>query len=236
MKVHIQKQVWVKSRCFLLHFYRDFILIYAFLPVWQNIKGASMVKVHCNSSQPPSHGFLDCLISLIMVIFQVNFQGPEQVVVWGGQIQTVGWMGEQFPAILCSSVPMTKQGTNLPISKNLHHLLDCMVPYFKLCCSFSDCYPLVLSDVLINFLLVAFICSSSRSTIVQLISDVHVPVVKMFYPPSGITGTHAGITIHTKKSLVDNSCWVSLFHKNSMTAHGQNGMLAAIFSQCMMGM
>jgi hypothetical protein len=45
-----------------------------------------------------------------VVTSQVIFQGPEQVVVWGGQIQTVGWMGEQFSAILCSSVPVSKRG------------------------------------------------------------------------------------------------------------------------------
>jgi hypothetical protein len=46
-----------------------------------------------------------------VVTCQVIFQGPEQVVVWGGQIRTVGWMGEQFPVVLCSSVPVSKRGT-----------------------------------------------------------------------------------------------------------------------------
>jgi hypothetical protein len=33
------------------------------------------------------------------------------VVVRGCQIRTVGWMGEQFPAVLCSSVHVSKRGT-----------------------------------------------------------------------------------------------------------------------------
>jgi hypothetical protein len=69
------------------------------------------LKVRSSSSQPTSHGFLDGLVSLEVVISQVIFQGPEQVVIWGGQILSVGWMGEQFPAVLCSSVPLIKGGT-----------------------------------------------------------------------------------------------------------------------------
>jgi hypothetical protein len=45
------------------------------------------------------------------VTSQVIFQRPEQVVVRGGQIRTVGWMGGQFPDVLCSSVSISKQGT-----------------------------------------------------------------------------------------------------------------------------
>jgi hypothetical protein len=103
-------------------------------------------------------------------------------------------------------------GTNLPISKSLHHLLDLMVSHFKLHYNFSDCYPSVLSDELVDFLLVALSCISSRSTTARLIGDVRVSVLKMFHPPSDTTDTHADISIHTTKSLVDDCCRLSLFH------------------------
>jgi hypothetical protein len=104
-------------------------------------------------------------------------------------------------------------GTNFPISQNLHHLLARMVPHSKLRCNFSGCYPSVLSDELVDFLLAALSCSSSRSTTAQLIRDVRVSVLKMFHPPSDTADTHAGISIHSTKSLVDDCCRVSLFHK-----------------------
>jgi hypothetical protein len=63
------------------------------------LKIVSAVELSSSSSQPASHGFLDC-VSLVVVTTQVIFQGPEQVVVWGGQIRTAGWMEEQFPAII----------------------------------------------------------------------------------------------------------------------------------------
>jgi hypothetical protein len=85
-------------------FYRLSIQICTFLPALQNLKDASAVVVGCSSLQPASHGFLDCFVRLVVVTSQVIFQGPEQVVVWGGQIRSVGWMGEQFPAVLCSPV------------------------------------------------------------------------------------------------------------------------------------
>jgi hypothetical protein len=49
--------------------------------------------------------------SRVVVTSQVIFRGTEQMLVSGGQIRTVGWMGEQFPAVLCSSVPVNKRGT-----------------------------------------------------------------------------------------------------------------------------
>jgi hypothetical protein len=55
-------------------------------------------------------------------------------------------------------------GTNFPISQNTQHLLDHMVPYSKLRCNFSDRYPSVWSDELVDFLLVALSCSSSWLT------------------------------------------------------------------------
>jgi hypothetical protein len=71
----------VKSKHLLLLSYKISILIHAFLPALQNLKNASAVEVRSSSSQPASHGFLDCLVSLIVVTSQVIFQGPEQVVV-----------------------------------------------------------------------------------------------------------------------------------------------------------
>jgi hypothetical protein len=71
----------VKSRHLLLLFYKISIPIYAFLPALQNRKDASAAEVRSSSSQPASHGFLDCLVILVVVTSQVIFQGPEQVVV-----------------------------------------------------------------------------------------------------------------------------------------------------------
>jgi hypothetical protein len=64
-----------------------------------------------------------------------------------------------------------------------------------------------------EFLLLALNCRSSQSTTARLIGDVHVSVLKMFHPTSDIAGTHAGISIHTTKSLADDSCRLSLFNK-----------------------
>jgi hypothetical protein len=101
-------------------------------------------------------------------------------------------------------------GTNFPISQNLHHLPDLMVPHSTLRCSFSDCYPSVfLSDELVDVLLVALSCISSRPTTARLIGDVRVSVLKMYHPPPHT----ADISINTAKSLVDDSCRVALFHK-----------------------
>jgi hypothetical protein len=76
------------------------ILIYASVPALQNFKDTSAVKVRSSSSQPASHGFVDCLFSLVAVTSQMIFQGIEQVVVGRDHIRTVGRMGEQFPAVL----------------------------------------------------------------------------------------------------------------------------------------
>jgi hypothetical protein len=125
--------------------------------------------------------------------------------------------GRRVPSrtvFLCTrKQPGNPTGTNFPISQNLHHLLDRTVPHSKLRCNFSDCCPSVLTEELVDFLLVALSCSSSLSTTTRLIGDVRVSVLKMFQPSSDTAGTHAGISIHIIKSLVDVSCRVSLFHK-----------------------
>jgi hypothetical protein len=59
----------VKSRHLLLLFYKISIPIYAFLQALHDLKDAS--------APPASHGFLDCPISLVVVTFQVIFQGPK---------------------------------------------------------------------------------------------------------------------------------------------------------------
>jgi hypothetical protein len=76
-----------------------------------------------------------------------------------------------------------------------------------------DCYPSGLSDELVDFLLVALSCSSSQSTTEWLIGNICVSVLKMFHQPSDAAGTHLVISIHTIKSLTDDSCLVSLFSK-----------------------
>jgi len=73
------------------------------------------------------------------------------------------------------------------------------------CAAISDCF-LVLSDELVDFLLVALSCSSSWAIAVQLISDIYVSVLKMFKPLSHTAGTHAGVSIHSMKLLTGDSC------------------------------
>jgi hypothetical protein len=68
----------IKSRHLLLLFFKISILIYAYPPALQIVKDNSAVEVRSNSSQPASHGFLNCLVSLIEVTSQVIFQGSEQ--------------------------------------------------------------------------------------------------------------------------------------------------------------
>jgi hypothetical protein len=79
--IYTKKKMSVKCRHVLLLFYKISIQIYAFLPALQNLKDASAVEVRFSSSQSAPHGFLDCLVSLIVVASQVIFQGPEQVTV-----------------------------------------------------------------------------------------------------------------------------------------------------------
>jgi hypothetical protein len=78
---HTEQITSVKSRHLLLLFYKISNPIYAFLPALQNLKDASAAEVRSSSSQPASHGFLDHLISLVVVTSHVIFQESEQVVV-----------------------------------------------------------------------------------------------------------------------------------------------------------
>jgi hypothetical protein len=132
-------------------------------------------------------------------------------------------MGEQFPAVLCSSVPVNKRGNQR--EQTFRHPKISIISWTAWCPAPSyAAIPLtvILRSCLMNsstFLLVALSCSCSRSTTARLIGGVHVSVLKMFHPPPDTAGTHADISRHTTKSLVDDSCRVSLFHRNSMTAH-----------------
>jgi hypothetical protein len=67
----------VKYMLLLVLLYKISIPIFAFLPALQNRKHACAVEIRSNSSQPALHGFLDCLVSLVVVTSQVMFQGPE---------------------------------------------------------------------------------------------------------------------------------------------------------------
>jgi hypothetical protein len=70
----------VRSRYLFLFFYKISIPIYALLQALQNLKHVCG-RVRSSSSQPASHSFLDCLVSLVVVTFQGIFEEPEQVVV-----------------------------------------------------------------------------------------------------------------------------------------------------------
>jgi hypothetical protein len=67
----------VKSRHLLLLILKIPIPVYAFLLALQNLKDASAVEVRSSSSQPASHGFLDCLVILVALTSRVIIRGPE---------------------------------------------------------------------------------------------------------------------------------------------------------------
>jgi hypothetical protein len=75
-------------------------------------------------------------------------------------------------------------------------------------------------------------CCSSRPTTARLIGDVRVSVLKMSRPPCDTAGTHADISIHIMKSLIDDCCRVSLFHKkfndNALTKHVGDSYFLAV--------
>jgi hypothetical protein len=56
----------------------------------------------------------------------------------------------------------------------------------------------------------------------------------MFHPPSDTAGTHTDISIHTTKSLVDDFCRISLFHKKFSDSrltkrHGGDSHFLAVY-------
>jgi len=191
----------VKSRHLLLLFfyYKITIPICVFLPALQNLKDASVVEVHSSSSQPALHSFLDCLISLVVVTSQVFFQGPKQVVVWGGQIWTVGWMGEQLQPFFWIVCKVSHALWDWQFSLNVFHEVHDEVHWVSEC-SKMHCFPF--------FWKVDWYASAA-----WMIGDVHVSNLTMFLSPSDTAGTHVSISIHTVKLLVYDSCWMSIFHK-----------------------
>jgi len=82
---------------------------------------------------------------------------------------------------------------------------------------------------MLTILLVALSCNSSWSTTAQLLGDIWISICEMLHLPSDSAGTNAGIYMHTMKSLVDDSCKVSLFHKKF-----NDILMTAIFLQCRM--
>jgi hypothetical protein len=101
----------------------------------------------------------------------------------GGQIRVAGWMEEQFPAVLLNC----PRGQNcsvrhLILLKDDSFLLRTFFTkrHSKLRCSCTDGYTLVLSDELVDFLLVALSCSSSLSTTARLMAMSVFPSLKCF--------------------------------------------------------
>jgi hypothetical protein len=183
----------------LLLFYKIFIPIYAFLPAVHNLKDASAVEVLATSfarlpELPRQSRSGDLSGGLSRARTNGSLRGPNSDCRVDGRA-----VPSRFVFLCTRKKTGNPRGTNFPISQNLHHLLDRMVPHSKLRCNFSECYPSVLSDELVDFLLVMLSCSSSRSTTARLIGDVRVSVHKMPHPPSDTADTHVDISIHTKK-------------------------------------
>jgi hypothetical protein len=149
-------------------------------------------------------------------------------------------MGEQFPAILCSSVPVSKLGTQW--EQTFRYPKISIISWTAMCPT-PSCAAVSLTVILRSclmssstFFLLRSVASVLWSTTARLIGDVRVPVLKMFHPPSDTVGTHADISIHIMKSIVDDSCRVSLFHKKfNDTTLRKRMSVTAIFWQCITG-
>jgi len=102
-------------------------------------------------------------------------------------------------AFLCSPVSKhrTLTGTNFPTTQSHYHLLHGMVFYLP------NHHSSVPFDEHVTFLPVAFSYFASPSTTKWLVSDVHVSICTVLHPHSDTSGTHAGISTHTMKSLTD---------------------------------
>jgi len=225
LKVYIQKQIMsIKSGLLLLLFYKISIPIYAFLPVLQNLKDASAVEVHSSSSQPALHGFLDCLVSLVVVTFQVIFQGPQHTVVWGGQIWIVGWMGEKFPAVIlnclqgqmCSARPhiVMKEDDSfllwMSLTKCMMKFVECLnVVSWIYCFSFSRKLTGMHPSLCQKTVLITLPAKSTVFSFVFLGGDA----IPCF--------------------VIDDPCQISLFHKKFNDSMLMKQHVTAIFSQCM---
>jgi len=130
-----------------------------------------------------------------------------------GQIRTVRWMGEQLPTVSYSSVPVSKRGTQL--EQTFRYPKISIISWTALCPT-PSCTAVYLTVILRSCMMsTSTFCllRSVTATTARLIGDVRVSVLKMFHPPSDTAGTHAGISVHTTKSLIGDCCRVSLFHK-----------------------
>jgi hypothetical protein len=58
-----------------------------------------VIELHFSSSKT-TNCFLEYLVGYIVWASNLILYKPEQIAVQGGQVQTVGWMGEKFPAVL----------------------------------------------------------------------------------------------------------------------------------------
>ena len=95
--------------------------------------------------------------------------------------------------------------------------------YSKFCCDCVQRHTYVFLNDFINSLLVGLSWDRSRATATRLILDARVPIFKMLYPSSNTTSTHAHISIHTLKSVVNISSGNLLFvTRNSMSARWRN--------------
>jgi hypothetical protein len=91
---------------------------------------------------------------------------------------------------------------NFRYPKVSNYLLDRMVPHSKLRYNFPDCYLSVLSDELVDFLLVVLSCSSSRSAMF-LKCFIHLLTVLSPMQASPYT---------SRSRSLDDYCRVSIFH------------------------
>jgi hypothetical protein len=138
-----------------------------------------------------------------VVTSQVIFREAEQVVVWGGQIRPVEWIGEQFPDILkANGEPNVNKLSDIPKfpSSGLHGApLQATLHFLWL-----------LSLGLVWWARRFFAC--------------YAQLQQFWVDHSAAAGTHAGISTHTTKSVVDD------LTRNWMTARWRNDMsVTAIF-------
>jgi hypothetical protein len=171
--------------------------------------------------------------------FIVIFQGPKQMVAWGGQIRTVGWMGGQFPAVLCSSVLVNQRGTQ---QERTFRYPKISIISWTAWCPTPSCAAISLTVILrsclmiVDFLLVALSCSSSWPTTARLIGDVLVSVLKMFHPPSDTADTMQTSPYTPRSRWQMTPAGFPSVTRNSVTVRWRKDMsVTAIFSQFMTG-
>jgi hypothetical protein len=132
----------VKPRHLLLLFYKIFVPMFVFLPALQNLKNASSPFQFLATSLARLPGLPrqscsgDLSGDFIRARKSGSLRGPNP------KCRVDGKAVSSCFVFLCTRKQIgNPTGKNFPIFKNIHHLLDHMVPHSKLCCSFSDCYP-----------------------------------------------------------------------------------------------